>query len=78
MNNQTETIKLQLTSEMLFEMQKIAMTVGAPPSASYTECQQLITLKSLEIFLQTYGIELPISVDKLGGFRVVEQAPSKR
>lgn len=65
--------KLELTEQQLREMEVIAMTLGAPPSASYSQCQQILTIKSLEKFLATYGIELPVSVDKLGGFSKPEQ-----
>lgn len=70
--------KIELTEEQLREMEVIAMTLGAPPSASYSQCQQILTIKSLEKFLATFGIELPVSVDKLGGFRVVEPAQQTR
>lgn len=65
--------KIELTEEMLREMELIAVQLGAPPSASYSQCQQVLTIKSLERFLATFGIELPVSVDKLGGFRKPEQ-----
>lgn len=69
--------KMELTEEQLTEMQRIAMTLGAPPSASYSHTQQIITLKSLEKFLATFGIDLPISVDKIGGY-IVEQSPQQK
>lgn len=61
--------RMELTEAMLAEMQTIAVTHGAPPSLNYAMTQQIITIKSLEQFLKTYGIELPVSVNKLGGYR---------
>lgn len=72
-----EIYKLELTEEQLWEMQKIAMSLGVPPSASYAAAQQIITIKSLEKFLQQFGIELPVSVDNLGGFSNGKQQPQK-
>ena len=60
--------KLELTEQQLREMELIAVQLGAPPQASYSQCQQMLTIKSLEVLLAKYGIELPVSVDKLGGF----------
>lgn len=65
--------KLELTEQQLREMELIAVQLGAPPSASYSQCQQILTIKSLEKFLATFGIELPVSVDKLGGFSKPER-----
>jgi hypothetical protein len=76
-NKQPEVYKMELTEQQLAEMQRIAMTLGAPPSASYAMSQQIVTLKSLEKFLRQYGIELPVSVDNVGGFSNGQQQSQK-
>lgn len=61
--------KMELTSDNLAEMQELAVRLGVESSLNYRELQQVLTIKSLELFLNQYGIDLPVSVDKLGGYK---------
>lgn len=61
--------KMELTSDNLAEMQELAVRLGVESSLDYRELQQVLTIKSLELFLNQYGIDLPVSVDKLGGYK---------
>jgi hypothetical protein len=61
--------KFELTADMLAEMAKDAMALGVPATAiTYSQAQQILTIKTLERFLKTYGISLPVSVDEVGGY----------
>lgn len=71
----TTSNKLELTEAMLAEMERTAMGDGVPVKSelTYARLQQVLTIKALEKFLKTYGIDLPVSVDYIGGYGSNEQ-----
>ena len=62
--NDMQVVKFELTEKMLAEMEQLAIKLALPTyNLSYTEIQQVLTLKSLEQLMQSYGLDVPYSLE---------------